>query len=52
MQLDGNSILAFPSGSKQTIHHNFNMDMGLPMPGRVRYTIHLRGGTEHVINQW
>ncbi len=52
MQLDGGSILTFPPGSKQTVHHNFNMDMGLPLPGKVHHTIHLRGGTEHVINQY
>lgn len=52
MQLDGKAILTFPEGSKQTVHHNFNMDMGLPMPGRIHYAIYLRGGTEHVVNQW
>ena len=52
MQLDGNHILAFPPGSKQTLHHNYNMDVGLPMPSRVRYSIYLRGGTEHVVDQW
>ncbi len=52
MQLEGNPILAFPPGSKQTIHHSFNLSIGLPMPNRVHYSIYLPGGTEHVVDQW
>jgi len=52
MQLENSPILEFPTGSKQTIHHNYNMETGLPMPGRTRYTLYLPGGNEHVMNQW
>lgn len=52
LQLNGSPILEFPAGSRQIIHRNKNMVVGLPIPARLRFTMHLPGGTEHVTEQW
>jgi hypothetical protein len=52
MRLEGNPILEFPAGSRQTIHRNENKAMGLPQPERSGGMIYLPGGTEHVGTQW
>ncbi len=52
MQLDGDPIFEFPSGSQQMVHHNWNKDLGLPFLSRLGQTIYLPGGIEHVVNRW
>jgi hypothetical protein len=52
MQLDGDPILEFPTGSQQQIHHNFNMVSGRPFLERLSGPLYLPGGMEHVVKQW
>jgi hypothetical protein len=52
MQLDGDPILEFPSGSQQQMHHNFNMITGRPFLERLQGPLYLPGGVEHVVKPW
>jgi hypothetical protein len=52
MQLDGDPVLEFPSGSQQQVHHNFNMISGRPFLERLQGPLYLPGGMEHVERQW
>lgn len=52
--LEGTPTLEFPAGSKQTVHHNWNMSIGLPLPivSSNIHKLYLHGGTEHVTERW
>lgn len=51
-RLDGDPLLDFPEGSKQTIHPNNNACIGLPMLQPVGSLLVMPGGTEHVLAEW